>query len=103
MEPWQQWSLVATAVGALIGVIWKLVTLALDRIEKRLDEHIAEDIKVHERVVRLETRGETDAKEITELRERTRGMKHDILGEVTKTMLGWYNDIIERLIKLMKP
>jgi hypothetical protein len=102
MEPWQ-WGIIATVAIAMAGVIWKLVTLAIARIEKRLDEHIAEDIKVHERVVRLETRGETDAREITELRERTRGMKHDIMNEVTKTILGWYNDIIERLIKLMRP
>lgn len=79
------------------------MTLAIERVEKRLDEHIAEDIKVHERVVRLETRGETDAKEIGELRERTRNMRHDILGEVTKIMLGWYTDAVERLMKLWKP
>ena len=103
MEPWQQWSLIAGAFGALLGIIWKLVTLAIARIEKRLEDHIAEDIKVHERVVRLETRGETDEKEITELRERTRNMRHDILGEVTKMMLGWYNDAVERLIRMIKP
>lgn len=102
MEPWV-WGIVISVALALLGVLWKLVSLSIERVERRLDTHIAEDVKVHERVVRLETRGETDAKEITELRERTRGMKHDIMNEVTKTMLGWYNDIIERLLRLLKP
>lgn len=102
MEPWQ-WGLGVTIVGALIGVIWKLVALAIERVEKRLDTHIAEDVKVHERVVRLETHGEVDAGEIKELRERTRNMRHDILGEVTKMMLGWYNDAVERVMKMLRP
>lgn len=103
MEPWQ-WGAIVIPIGlTLVGVIWKLVSLAIARIEKRLDEHIAEDIKVHERVVRLETRGEVDNREITELRERTRNMRHDILGEVTKMLLGWYSDAVERLMKLFSP
>lgn len=102
MQPWA-WALVVTVALAFIGGFWKLISVAIARVEKRLEEHIAEDVKVHERVVRLETRGETDAKEITELRDRTRNMRHDILGEVTKIMLGWYTDAVERLMKMMKP
>ena len=101
MEPWV-WPTVIGGVLGLVALIYKLVTLAIDRVEKRLEDHIAEDVKVHERVVRLETHGEVDAKEIAELRERTRNMRHDILNEVTKTMLGWYNDAVERLMKLWK-
>lgn len=102
MQPWV-WPTIIGGVLGLVALVYKLVTLAIERVEKRLEEHIAEDIKVHERVVRLETRGEIDEREITELRERTRNMRHDILGEVTKIMLGWYTDAIERLMKLFRP
>lgn len=101
MEPWV-WPTIIGGFLGLCGIVWKLVSLAIERVERRLDAHIAEDVKVHERVVRLETHGEVDAKEIAELRERTRNMRHDILNEVTRTMFGWYNDAVERLMKLWK-
>lgn len=101
MEPWV-WPTIIGGFLGLCGIVWKLVSLAIERVEKRLDAHIAEDIKVHERVVRLETHREVDEKEIAELRERTRNMRHDILNEVTRIMLGWYNDAVERLMKLWK-
>ena len=101
MEQWV-WPTIIGGVIGLVALIYKLVTLAIERVEKRLDAHIAEDIKVHERVVRLETHREVDENEIAELRERTRNMRHDILNEVTRIMLGWYNDAVERLMKLWK-
>ena len=91
MEPWQ-WAVAVPIALALIGLIARLASRGPDRTEKRLDDHIAEDVKVHERVVKIETEVSTLKEEVRSLRE----MRHEILENVTKTLASWYTSIIDR-------
>lgn len=92
MEPWM-WAIAVTVALAIAGLIVKLATRGPDRTEKRLDEHIAEDVKVHERVVKVETEVDTLKDEVRSLRE----MRHEIIENVTKSLASWYTSIIDRI------
>ena len=92
MEPWM-WAIAATVALAIAGLILRLASRQPDRTEKRLDDHIAEDVKVHERVVKIETKVDTLEAEVRSLRE----MRHEIIENVTKSLASWYTSIIDRL------
>ena len=91
-----------TILLALVGVVWTLVRTRQDQAEQRQDradnrlaEHVKEDIRVHERVVKIET-------EVTTLKEEVRAirdMRHEIIERVTKTLAEWYTSIIDRMKK----
>lgn len=76
MEPWQ-WGLGVTVVGALIGAIWLLFRAKVERTEARLDEHIKEDVKVHERTSVLESEAERTEKDIGDHDSGIRGTLHE--------------------------
>jgi hypothetical protein len=48
MEPWV-WAVIVPVAIALVGTIYGLLRKAPERIEERLDDHIKEDVRVHER------------------------------------------------------
>ena len=76
MEPWQ-WGLGCTIVGALIGAIWLLFRAKVERTEERLDDHIKEDVKVHERTAVLESKAERIDREIGGRDNGLRGEIHE--------------------------
>lgn len=57
MEPWA-WAIVITVGLSILGAFWALVRKGNERTESRLDEHIKEDVKVHERVAVVESKVE---------------------------------------------
>lgn len=92
MEPWM-WAVAVPVALALAGLVLRLASRQPDRTEKRLDDHVAEDVKVHERVVKIETEVSTLKDEVKALRE----MRHEIMDHVTKALASWYTSIIDRL------
>lgn len=69
-----------------------------ERNIKRLDEHIAEDVKAHERVARLEERTDRHEHEL----ERLRNWKHSDLRDETRKdvfqiMAWWKEDVLKSL------
>lgn len=103
MEPWV-WALVLPVAAALVGIIYwagqnrdDKQDARAERNEEALKEHIKEDTKIHERVVRLETTVESHEKELGKLRD----MRHDILDSVTKTLAGWYSEIMEAVRRMI--
>lgn len=63
MEPWV-WAIVVTVALAILGALWALFRKTTDRTEERLDKHIEEDTRVHERVSVLESKTERMEKQI---------------------------------------
>jgi len=103
MEPWIV-VIAVSIVSGLIGIIY-LAGQSRDnkqderaeRNEKALADHSKEDTRIHERVVRLETTVEAHDKELGKLRD----MRHDILDSVTKTLAGWYSEIMEAMRRMI--
>jgi hypothetical protein len=62
--------LVAAIILGLVGVVYTSLRKSEERTDKRLDEHIYEDVKAHERLARLETKVEQHDVEIQSLRDR---------------------------------
>jgi len=93
------------AIGAmlgLIGLVWGLIKARQDKAEERqeradtrLTVHVNEDITVHERVVRLETKVETLEVEVTKVRD----MRHEIMTHTTEALSGWYANVVDTLGK----
>lgn len=76
-------AIAATIVVTLIGVIYKLGHERDKDLAKKLDEHIKEDVRMHERIVRIETvtdiRKEMSvSEEVTRLKERTERLDREI-------------------------
>ena len=67
------WQFVAIVVAIIVPVglaIHKAGQGRSERNIKRLDDHIAEDVKAHERIARLETKVEKIEAEVDTLRKR---------------------------------
>lgn len=75
MEPWH-W-LLAVGVPALVGAVWLLFRAKVERTEARLDEHITEDVKVHERTAVLESRADRTENDIGDHDKGIRGTLHE--------------------------
>lgn len=41
-------------LGLIVGLLVNLLTVRINAISQRLDTHIADDVKAHERIARLE-------------------------------------------------
>lgn len=76
MEGWQWLALIIPVALALVGAIWLLFRAKVDRTETRLDDHIKEDVKVHERTAILEEQMERHDKDIGDHETGIRGELH---------------------------
>lgn len=94
MEPWV-WALIVPAALAFIGAFWALVRRGSERNEKRLDDHIREDVAAHERLRAVETKVDNLEREVSSLRERW----HELRNEVSQTLASWYNSVIQMIKK----
>lgn len=61
----------------LLGLVYRTLHARDDRAETRLDEHIGEDVKAHERLARVETQVDTNTGEVKSLRDRTHKLEAD--------------------------
>lgn len=75
MEAWQ-WGLAVTIVVALVGTVWLLFRAKVERTETRLDDHIKDDIKIHERTAVNESEIERIKKDIGDHESGLRGEQH---------------------------
>lgn len=82
-------------VCSLVAVIYWISRSRDDKQDEAMADHVREDVKVHERVVKVETEVGTLKEEVKALRE----MRHDILEHVSRTLGEWYINIVERLKK----
>jgi hypothetical protein len=57
--------------------------------QKRLDDHITEDVRAHERIARLETKMDRVEEEVAGLRQRYHNFRSDVMKDV------W--DLVQRL------
>lgn len=94
MEPWV-WPIALTILLALLGALWALFRRGVDRTERRLDEHIREDIQAHERLRALETKVESHEREIASIRERW----HDMRSEISTTLGNWFVTVMKAIGK----
>lgn len=82
-------------IGALIGAIFLIGRARDDRQDEIISEHIHEDMKTHERVVRIETEVSVLKEEVKALRK----MRHEIIEHTTKAISEWYVTIMDRIRK----
>lgn len=84
MEAWQWGAVIIPVALALVGAIWLLFRAKVERTEGRLDEHIKEDIAVHERTAVLESQVERNTAEIGERDSGIRGELHQHASVLTQ-------------------
>lgn len=77
MEGWQWLAIIIPIALALVGAIWLLFRAKVDRTEKLLDDHIKEDVKVHERTAVLESEMARVDKDIGDHETGIRGEVHE--------------------------
>jgi len=101
MEPWA-WAIILPVIIGLIGVIYTAgqrrddkQDVRMEKNEQAFDDKVKADAALHERVVRTETKVEINVDEIAKLRD----MRHSILDDVTKTLAGWYSEIMDQIRK----
>jgi uncharacterized protein YdcH (DUF465 family) len=92
-------------VCSLIGVIYLTSRARDDRQDARTDsneahfaQHIKDDNRMHERIVRQETKMETLEAEVAKLRD----MRHEILDSVTHRLAEWHTEIIAFIRKMLE-
>lgn len=89
---WQLIAIVAGIICALVGAVWAANRKDVDRIERRLEDHIGEDRKVHEQAA---VNSAVNASEI-------RSIKAEI-GDHNTGLRGWLhklsNDISPYIIR----
>lgn len=76
------------AIFGLIGIIYAAVRSRQDRQDGRLEHHIDEDVKVHERVSVIESK-------VVQLEREQGGMRtrlHDLASDVTKIVGRLFKD-----------
>lgn len=90
MEPWV-WAIIVPVALALIGAVWTYVRREADRLERRLDEHIREDTKVHQQTAVNSAVNAADIKRIKEdigdHNSGIRGWLHELSSHVTPRAL----------------
>jgi uncharacterized coiled-coil protein SlyX len=59
-------TIVAAIIIGLIGLVWRDLIKRMDSISSKLDGHVAEDARAHERITVLETRVATNTTTIQE-------------------------------------
>lgn len=95
MEWWQ-------FVGIVVAVVVP-VGIALHASGRaRMDQHIAEDVKAHERIVRVETMVERHADEIDKLRKGQHDFKDEIkkgVWELLEDRFDRFRDEVRRLLR----
>lgn len=82
-------------IGALIGAIFLIGRARDDRQDETIAEHVHEDMKTHERVVRIETEVDVLKEEVKALRQ----MRHEIITHTTTALAGWYANVVEMVGK----
>lgn len=95
MEPWA-WAIFVTITIALIGAVWLLFRAKVERTEARLDDHVKDDIKAHERLTAVETEVANIKQEVRALRD----MRHEIIEHCTQALASWYQRVVEMIAKL---
>lgn len=83
MESWVWASIIVPAALALIGAIWLLFRAKVERTESRLDDHIKDDNKAHERVAVVESKIERIEKDIGDHESGIRGWLHKLSNDVS--------------------
>lgn len=103
MEIWI--TLVFAALAGLVGVIYWAGQRRDDKQDDRFDtdenefnEHIKEDRAAHERIARVEERVIVLETEQTTTRKHI----HDLRAEVSKTLSGWYLEILKLINRDVK-
>lgn len=79
---WQLIAIIAGVICALVGAVWAANRKDVDRIERRLEEHIKEDREVHEQGAVDSAVNAADIKRI----------KEDI-GDHSSGLRGWVHQI----------
>lgn len=91
---WLAFASIVVGVIVSVGIaIHKAGQARSERNIKRLDDHIAEDVKAHERIVRLETKVERLEGEVDSLRKRF----HDVVDAAKRGSWELINDHREKI------
>jgi hypothetical protein len=98
VEWWQFVGLVVAVVVPVGLAIHGAGKARSDRNEKRIDDHVADDTKAHERLARLETKVEHLEVEVLSLRKRF----HDSVDDAKKLMWKLYEEFMAEVRRLIK-
>ncbi len=92
------WATVVAIVVAIVvpvGIsIARSARARRDRDTKRLDDHITEDIKAHERIARIEIRVDRLEQEQDSMRRRFHDFRENTLKELWQLFADWKDQII---------
>ena len=95
---WQLAGIIVAIVGAVVVPIALAIHQAgrsrSERNEKRIDDHVSEDIKAHERLARVETRVDRLERETENLRTRWHDLRDDTLRKAFELFTEWKDEIV---------
>ena len=83
--PWI--GIVFAVLAALVGVIYVTLVKRGESTDKKLSNHISEDVQAHERIAKLETKVEHAEDEIEGIRERWHNFRNGTLRDYAEIAL----------------
>ena len=97
MDWWQLAALIAAVVVPIAVALHKSGQSRSERNVKRLDDHIAEDVKAHERLAKLETKVDRLEVEVDGIRKRL----HDSLDHLKRGLWDLFQDFKAEVLRLI--